>query len=629
MSLELEARTASFQRDNAAGNTAAEAELRWYSEEPKILPSSARAEAVVMVTNGDVETAAQNPATTTTTTTTTFTKDPAKTLVDDDPDPASTVTASLCFLQRLPFLFRRCLARSWSKVRAVMLTTMVLTYLAFVCYCMYYEFGSEPSIRLLVGSVIGLVVVVSKVAGRWGRGPCCSAVGSSSIISSCCSSLLNRDLGRGVLLRTAVRWCLYLLSMGGAMAVLVVDVMAKRPENLVCVGGLAVLILFCFFISRQPDKINWHAVFWGMGLQFWFAALIKKTTFGEYAFHWLADRFVELLRYTDKGSETVFGKTFRDHNFIFQIMPTLIFFNALISMFYYLGVVQIFIAKFGKFLSFCLGTSPIECVNAAANLILTLTEAPILIKPFMADMTQSELFAVMTGGFASIAGFLLYAFASFGAPVNHILTASVMSAPAALAFAKLIYPDERKPTIKAEDAYNVDIKHYGSMLGSLSKGAKDGLTMAGYVVVNMLVFVALLEFLDLTVLWFAERAGVYNLTFSVTYYELGKIITNGKVLQEYIDVYNGTWTSVGDDIFLEATNTTLVGGVISERSGILATYMVCGLSSMGSMGTAIGVYTSLAPSRCAEVYSMVPLALLAGNIASFSTACVAGLLYTD
>ncbi|XP_076461764.1 solute carrier family 28 member 3-like [Babylonia areolata] len=408
-------------------------------------------------------------------------------------------------------------------------------------------------------------------------------------------------------------------------------------------------------------QINWHAVFWGMSLQFWFAVLIKKTTFGSYAFEWLGDRFIELLHYTDKGSRTVFGATFTDHKFVFQIMPTLIFFNALISMFYYLGVVQIFIAKFGKFLSFCLGTSPIECVNAAANLFLTLSEAPILIKPFMADITQSELFAVMTGGFASIAGSLLYAFSSYGAPINHILTASVMSAPAALAFAKLIYPDERKPTIKAEDAYKVDVRHYGSMLGALSKGAKDGLTMAGYVVINLLIYVALLEFLDQTLQWFMERAGVHGFTFSkliayvfypltyvmgfevedclraarllgikiftttvVVFVELGKIITNGKVLQEYIDTYNGTWTSVGDDIFLEATNTTLVGGVLSERSGILATYMVCGLSNLGAIGVAIGAYTSLAPSRSVDVYRMVVLALFAGNIASFSTACMAG-----
>ncbi|KAL8570252.1 hypothetical protein ACOMHN_029952 [Nucella lapillus] len=565
---------------------------------------------------------------------------------DTDPPPPS----SLCCLNRLSFLCRRSLAQNWEMVRVILLAVGLLTYLAYFTYCMQHKFGSETSVRLLVGTILGLLIVARKIVKR-----CVQWRWTFS-----CGSVLKKEIRDGVTVRRVVRWGLYMLSVGGAVVLLAVDVVPRRPEKLVSLAGLALLILFSFLISRQPHKINWHAVFWGMSLQFWFAVLIRKTSFGSAAFQWLADRFVELLRYTDKGSETVFGISFRDHAFVFQLMPTLIFFNALISALYFVGLVQIFVATFGKFLGYCLGTSPIECVNSAANLFLTLTEAAILLKPFMAEMTQSEVFAVLTGGFASIAGFLLYTFAAFGAPIDHILTASVMSAPAALAFAKLIFPDDRKPTIKAEDAYTVDVSHYGSLLGALAKGAKEGLTMAGYVVINLIVFVALLDFMDHTVLWFAERAGVYDLTFSrlvsyllyplivlmgydlqdcltaarllginiltttpVTYIELGTIITNDKVLMDYISTTNGTWSYVGDDVLLHGTNTTLVGGVMTERSGILATYMVCGLSSMGAIGVAIGAMTSLAPSRSTEIYRIVPLALLAGNIASFSTACVA------
>ncbi|KAL8570253.1 hypothetical protein ACOMHN_029953 [Nucella lapillus] len=568
---------------------------------------------------------------------------------DEKDDKTNDVSGppSLCFMYQINRLVRRFFTQYEHAIKYGVLLVLFLAYGVYFGYCMYYKFGGEPSIRLLVGTVIGMVIAVNYLVRRLIKCPCSLSLGSR----------LNSR--RGLLLKKLGRWFLYVLCVGGAVGILV-DVGMKRPQNMVCLAGLALLILLCFFISSDPEKINWHAVFWGMGLQFWFAVFIRRTTFGSDAFEWLADRFVEFLKYSDRGSLAVFGQTYLDHRFVFQLMPTVIFFNAMISVFYYLGLVQIFIAKFGKFLSLCLGTSPIECVNAASNLFLTLSEAPILIKPFMPDMTQSELFAVMTGGFASIAGSLLYAFAAYGAPINHILTASVMSAPAALAFAKLIFPDDRKPTIKAEDAYTVDVRHYGSMLGALSHGAKEGLTMAGYVVINLIVYVALLAFLDSTLLWFTERAGLEGFTFSklisyafypvtyvmgfevqdcmnagrllgikilttttVTFMELGTIITNGKVLQDYISTTNGTWSHVGDDVLLHGTNTTLVGGVMTERSGVLATYMICGLSNLGAIGIAIGAFSSLAPTRTVEVIKQVPLALLAGNFASFSTACVA------
>ncbi|XP_076462099.1 solute carrier family 28 member 3-like [Babylonia areolata] len=342
-------------------------------------------------------------------------------------------------------------------------------------------------------------------------------------------------------------------------------------------------------------------------------------------------------------------------------MPTIIFFNAMISVLYYLGVVQVIFAEFGRFLSFCLGTSPIESVSAASNLFLSLMETPLLVKPFVHNITRSELFAVMTAGFASIAGSLLWAYAAYGAPINHLLTASVMSAPAALAFAKLLFPDERKPTIKAKDAYTVAAGQYGSLLDALSAGAKDGLKMAGMVVVNVMVYTSAIQFLDHAVLWFGQRAGLDNVTLSelmayafypvtylmgfeaqdclkaarllglkiltlttVAFIELGKIITNGKVLQAYTATYNSSWSYVGEDIYLQATNTTLVGGVLTERSGVLATYMICGLSNLSCIGITVAAYVAVAPSRHRDIFKQAALACLAGNLACFSTACVAG-----
>nr|KAG5706114.1 hypothetical protein BaRGS_025736 [Batillaria attramentaria] len=488
------------------------------------------------------------------------------------------------------------------------LLILLIAYLVYFAYCMYRNFGDEPSIRLLVGTVFGLLIVCHHFLSKAGK------LSQPAWVKN----VFDNDSERGKRLRKIFRWSLYALASGGAVAYLVVEIAINHPRNLMSLAGLAVLLVVSFFLSTDPEKVNWHAVFWGMALQFWFAVFIRRTAFGAAAFEWLADRLVEFLKYSDEGSAVVFGSTYLDHRFVFQLMPTLIFFNAVICMLYYMGVVQVIIAKLGKFLSVCLGTSPIESVNQAANLFLSMTESPILIKPFLGQITNSELFAVMTGGFASIAGAVLWTFAAYGAPVDHILTASVMSAPAALAFAKLIFPDDRPTTVKAEDAYKVDVGHYGSLLGAFSKGATDGLKMVGFVVVNLLVYVAILEFLDMTLLWFAERAGVEGFTFSslvayvfypmtyimgydpvdclkmsrllgvkifttttVSYIELGRIITNGEEFTDYMTTYNSTWRYVGDDIFLDATNTTLVGGVVTKRSGVLATYMLCGLSSLG------------------------------------------------
>ncbi|XP_076461961.1 solute carrier family 28 member 3-like [Babylonia areolata] len=576
-------------------------------------------------------------------------------VLEEKPEAEDELSASLlspycCFCSAI-YRVRDTLATHWRSLEMVVCAVLLLAYLGYFGYSMYYSFGDEPSWRLLAGTIIGLFII----AKRFIKFP-----GASFL-----KRHLNKDSRRWFVLRKGIQWSLYLLSVGGAVTIVVLEVVMKRPRNLICLAGIAFLILACCVMSKQPDKINWHAVFWGMGLQFWFAVLIGKTTFGSAAFQWLADRTEEFLRYADTGSRNVFGKKYLDHKIVFQVMPVTIFFNATISVLYYLGVVQVIFAEFGRFLSFCLGTSPIESVSAAANLFLSLVETPILVKPFVKDITQSELFAVMTGGFASIAGSLLYAFAAYGAPVKHILTASVMSAPAALAFAKLLYPDERKPTIKAKDAYTVDVGQYHSFMGALTTGAKDGMKVSVLVVLNLMVFTSGLEFLDKTVYWFSERAGLdftlskfvaylfYPITYMMgfdpvdclkaayllglkiltmtllSFMELGKLITNEETLKNYVSMYNQSWTHVGDDIFLEATNTTLVGGVISPRSGVQVVYMICGLSNLASIGITCGAYVAVAPSRAPDIFRMVSFAFLAGNLASFSTACMAGLLYTD
>ncbi|KAL8618146.1 hypothetical protein ACOMHN_034373 [Nucella lapillus] len=571
---------------------------------------------------------------------------------DDDDDDDDLPPSSLCFVYRGIYRFRRLIGQNSWILKRVFYVLLFLAYMCYFAYCMYYRFGDEPSLRLLVVTIIGICWLVKAFFKRSG-------------LTKTLMQFYPRDKKRLRLVKKIVRWCLYVASVGGMVAILSVDVFQKRPQNMICLGGIAILILFSCFVSRKPEKINWHSVFWGIGLQFWLAVLIMKTQFGKYAFQWLSERTVEFLKFTDEGSEFAFGPTFREHRFTFQLMPMVMFFNAILSVLYYLGVIQVIFAEFGRVLSFCIGTSPVESVSAAANIVLSLVETPLLVKPFVKDMTKSELFAIMTAGYASVSGSLLWLLAAYGAPINHILTASVMSAPAALAFAKLIYPDERKSKIQAAQVYKIDTGHYGNMLSALSGGAKDGIKMAALVVVNVLVYIATLRLVDSAVLWFSQRAGVhltmiklmsyplspfaYLMGFEaedclkaagllgvkivtsalVSFFEMGKFIKNGKALQEYITTTNGTWSYVGDDIFLHNANTTLLGGIFTERSTVLSTYMMCGLSSLVSIGITVGAYSALVPSRVPDIVRLAPLACVAGNLACFSTACVAGLLYID
>ncbi|XP_025096320.1 solute carrier family 28 member 3-like [Pomacea canaliculata] len=561
----------------------------------------------------------------------------------------------LCFLHRVNHFIRRSVHTRWMVVRKLLQVALLLLYVAYFSYAMYHKSSGEPALRLLVFTVIGAVVLVRRLLARLGL---CGR-------PACVGQLLDRCRERGIHIRKIIKWTLYFLSTGGAVAFLIVEIAIKHPRNLISLVGLAVLLLICYLISVQPEKVNWHAVYWGMALQFWFAVIIRRTSFGSSVFEWLADRVVEFLSYTDKGSEFVFGRSYRDHFFVFQVMPTIIFFNSAIVMLYHLGVIQIFVAKFGSLMSFCLGTSPIESVNTASNLFLSMTESTVLIQPFIGELTKSELFAVMTGGFASIAGFLLGAFSAYGAPIDHLLTASVMSAPAALAFAKLLFPDERPPSITAKDAYTVALGHSSSLLGALSHGASQGLKMASNVVINQIVYIALLEFLNMTLMWFAERVGVEGFTFSdlmayimypltytmgfetqdcfkmagllahkiltttmLSYVELGHLITNNRHLANYVETTNGTWRHLGDDISLMPLTQLL--SEVSSRKGLGCWRPTCCADSVTWVASASQSERSCrCPQRIRDVIKHAPFALLAGNFASFSTACVAGLLFTD
>ncbi|KAL8573270.1 hypothetical protein ACOMHN_006681 [Nucella lapillus] len=354
-----------------------------------------------------------------------------------------------------------------------------------------------------------------------------------------------------------------------------------------------------------------------------------------------------------------------------QIMPMVVFFSAVMSVLYYLGVMQRIISVLGRFLGFCLGTTAAESLCAAFNIFLAMTDTPMMVRPYLPKMTKSELHAIMTGGFATIAGSVLGAYIGFGVPANHLLSASVMSAPAALAISKLTYPETEPEAVQDQDYDIVDRGSEGNLIEAASAGASYSILLVGSILVNIIAFLSILKFVNATLTWFGDRAGVQDLTFElicsyllypvalfmgtelgpdcrrlgelvgiktftnefIAYKSLEKLLNNRQLWNNYTTLYD-----VSDpanvayhdlDITLTRWNVTLEKGFLSRRSEVIATYALCGFSNFGSMGILLGSMSAMAPERRADVASIIFRAMIAGNVACFFTACIAGLFYQE
>ncbi|KAJ8313796.1 hypothetical protein KUTeg_008357, partial [Tegillarca granosa] len=238
---------------------------------------------------------------------------------------------------------------------------------------------------------------------------------------------------------------------------IIVDVAVYYPRNLVSVVGLIIYIILFFLFSSNPLKINWHPVFWGLALQYIFALIILRTYWGYQAFKWIGDSVTELLHYTDAGAVFVFGEVYKEHFFAFN------------------------------------DTTPAESLNAAGNIFVGMTQAGLIIRPYLNTLTMSELFAVTTGGFSTVAGSVLGAYIGFGVSANHLISASVMSAPAALAMAKIVMPDTEKTSTSSKDYYITEKSKERNLIEAASAGALESIKLCGAIAVNVIAFLWLLE----------------------------------------------------------------------------------------------------------------------------------------
>ncbi|XP_068698450.1 solute carrier family 28 member 3-like isoform X3 [Montipora foliosa] len=415
---------------------------------------------------------------------------------------------------------------------------------------------------------------------------------------------------------------------------------AKQPIRFVSLAGLFCNILFCWIFSKHRRKIKWRPVIWGLALQFIFGLLILRTTIGFRAFKGLGDQVAHFLDYTDVGAKFVFGDAYLDHFFAFKVLPTIIFFSSVISVCYYAGIMQVVIKKIAWLMQITMKTSAVESLNAAGNIFVGQTEAPLLVRPFLEHVTMSELHAIMTGGFATIAGGVLAAYIEFGVSASHLLSASVMSAPAALAISKIMYPETEIPESLNESEIEIPEGTERNVIEAAAKGASTAIALVANIAANLIAFLAFLAFFNGVLSWIGSMVGHPEFSFEfICSYVLRPVAFIMGVEWEDCDVVAellGTKTFLNEFVAYIGLsgyikNRTTLNGLrtISIRSEIIATYALCGFSNVSSIGIQIGGMGPLAPSRRKDMATIAIRTLVAGTVACLMTACIAGVLYDE
>ena len=416
-------------------------------------------------------------------------------------------------------------------------------------------------------------------------------------------------------------------------------------ERLVSLLGILGFVGIAYVFSRNRSRIDWKLVGLGILMQFVFAVLILKTTPGEKFFDWVNRAVAELLSYTDAGSRFIFGSKvldpvlFGDYVFAVKVLPTIIFFSALMSLLYHLGVMQAIVNVISKAMVGILGTSGAETLSASANIFVGQTEAPLLIKPYVSKMTNSELMVVMTGGFATVAGGVLAAYVSLLQPffpeiAGHLMAASIMSAPAALVMAKILVPETEEPATKG--AVTIEVEQTdANAIEAAANGAGVGLQLALNVGAMLLAFIALIAMFNGMLGWVGSWFGQpdLSLSFLTSYLFAPLALLMGVPMSECLIVGDLLGKKLILNEFVAYSEMAGIlnagGGELSGRTVVILTYALCGFANLSSIGIQIGGIGGIAPERKGDLARLGLIAVMGGTLACFQTATIAGVLVDE
>jgi CNT family concentrative nucleoside transporter len=389
--------------------------------------------------------------------------------------------------------------------------------------------------------------------------------------------------------------------------------------------GLFVMLAVAVLLSKNRKAIPWRTVAWGLGLQILVALFVLRTGVGYWLLEKISHAFVRVLNCSFAGSSFVFGALGEKQGsfgvvFAFQALPMIIFVASLMSILYYLRIIPTLVVLTGRAMLKLLGTSGAESLEVAASILMGQTEAPLVIRPYLAELTESELMTIMTAGMAHIAGSVFGAYVLFGAEARHLLTAVVMTAPGTIVLSKVLIPETGHPRTSGR----VELIEEGkpiNLLDAAARGVSDGLHLALNVAAMLVAFVALIYLINLGL-------GLVHTTLQTLLgYPLAPVAWMlGVPWQDAATVGKLMGTKVVVNEFVAFSMLGPLKGHIAERSFTIATFALCGFANFSSIGIQIGGIGALAPSRKQDLARLGFRALIAGTLANYMAAAIAGVL---
>ena len=398
--------------------------------------------------------------------------------------------------------------------------------------------------------------------------------------------------------------------------------------------GIVVLLVIAVLFSNNRKAINLRTVLGALAIQIGFAALILYVPYGRDALQATANGVSNVIAYGNEGINFVFGGLADPSNvgFIFavKVLPIIVFFSGLISVLYYLGIMQVVIKVIGGALQAALGTSKAESMSAAANIFVGQTEAPLVVRPYIRNMTQSELFAIMAGGTASIAGSVMAGYAGMGVPLTYLIAASFMAAPAGLLFAKILFPQTEQFTDKQPDTD--DSEKPTNVLEAMAGGASAGMQLALNVGAMLIAFVGLIALIN-GILggvggWFGygdlTLQSIFGWIFKPLAYLIGVSWDESAIAGQMIGMKLAVNEFVGYLEFAKYLQPD-TAVVLSEKTKAIITFALCGFANFSSIAILIGGIGGMAPNRRGDVARLGLKAVVAGTLANLMSATIAGL----
>ena len=403
--------------------------------------------------------------------------------------------------------------------------------------------------------------------------------------------------------------------------------------------GAIVILLIAIACSTNRRAIRWSTVAWGLGLQFVFAIVVLKTNVGQIVFTTLGGYITKLLGFAGAGSSFVFGAlgdssvwtkvmvgalgpsgAQQASMFAFQVLPTIIFIAALFAILYYFGVMQVVVRVFAILMHRVMGASGAESLNVAASIFMGQTEAPLTIRPFLPEMTQSELMTVMTSGMAHVSGGVMAAYILFGVEAKHLLSAVIMTAPGTIMMAKMFVPEVETPktmgTVKLE-VENTDV----NVIDAAGRGTGEGLHLALNVGAMLISFLALIALVNaLLGLVHLSLPQIFGWVFAPIAWSMGVPWRDASVVGNLL----GTRMAINE--FVAYSQLGPLKDSLDPKSFTIATYALCGFANFSSIGIQIGGIGALAPNRRHDLARLGLRAMFAGTLANFMTATIAGIL---